>query len=263
MRNKTSFSAFCSSIGTPLYNVRWSWSARSPGLGRSVFTVWADQLINGRYEIWNPSEAAKPKHGARTEICKIFEAAMQANDLAFGILCYPVDRAATPRKRLGYDEDRLLILELVEEEGSLVAYVTGEVRPGSLTTGTLGAVTPVSWAVDDLLAPPPGDDDPERRTFQTSGYLRDDHVRRYVIRRSNGKCEFCGRIDFLKPDGSGYVETHHIISLAQHGPDTVENVIALCAGHHREAHYGANRHRLERGFLQKLAALNSHVVASR
>jgi 5-methylcytosine-specific restriction protein A len=33
------------------------------------------------------------------------------------------------------------------------------------------------------------------------------------------------------------------------------NVIGLCPGHHREAHYGANAERLEKEFLRILAKL--------
>jgi 5-methylcytosine-specific restriction protein A len=45
-------------------------------------------------------------------------------------------------------------------------------------------------------------------------------------------------LGFLLPDGSHYLEAHHIITLAKQGPDTVDNVIALCPSDHREAHYG-------------------------
>jgi 5-methylcytosine-specific restriction protein A len=63
-------------------------------------------------------------------------------------------------------------------------------------------------------------------------------VRRYVIRRAQGKCELCGKLGFIMPDGRRYLETHHILSLATNGADSVDNVIGLCADHHREAHYG-------------------------
>ena len=58
-------------------------------------------------------------------------------------------------------------------------------------------------------------------------------------------------------DGSHYVEAHHVIALSALGPDTVENVIALCAGHHREAHYGKHAAVLEAAFLAKLREIAS------
>jgi 5-methylcytosine-specific restriction protein A len=61
-----------------------------------------------------------------------------------------------------------------------------------------------------------------------------------VIARASGKCEFCGRVDFTTVNGTPYLEAHHILSLSANGPDSDSNVIALCASHHREAHYGRN-----------------------
>ncbi|MBI5908921.1 MAG: HNH endonuclease [Betaproteobacteria bacterium] len=40
------------------------------------------------------------------------------------------------------------------------------------------------------------------------------------------------------PDGRTYIETHHVIPLAENGPDSVSNVVALCPNHHRETHHG-------------------------
>ena len=36
-----------------------------------------------------------------------------------------------------------------------------------------------------------------------------------------------------------YLETHHVIPLANDGADSIDNVIALCANCHREGHHGA------------------------
>lgn len=57
---------------------------------------------------------------------------------------------------------------------------------------------------------------------------------------------------FLLPSGQRYVEAHHIIALAADGRDTLSNVIALCPGHHREAHYGVDAETLESDFVIRL-----------
>lgn len=76
----------------------------------------------------------------------------------------------------------------------------------------------------------------------SASYSRDSKIRTFVIDRAEGRCEYCGEQGFLMSDGkSRYLEAHHIISLADDGEDAVENVIALCPKHHREAHFGANR----------------------
>ena len=74
-------------------------------------------------------------------------------------------------------------------------------------------------------------------------YSRNQFVRELALRRANGSCE---RIDcpnpapFQRIDGRTFLEVHHTVPLAEGGPDTIENAIALCPNCHREAHYGQN-----------------------
>jgi predicted HNH restriction endonuclease len=63
----------------------------------------------------------------------------------------------------------------------------------------------------------------------------------------------------LKPDGTRYLETHHIIALAAEGADRVTNVIGLCPNDHREAHFGERRHVLEQEMILKLASILASV----
>lgn len=67
--------------------------------------------------------------------------------------------------------------------------------------------------------------------------VRKRQVRLAVLHRAKGKCEYCGAIGFTTRNNKVYLETHHVVPLCEGGPDTVENVIALCANHHREAHF--------------------------
>ncbi|KAB2876384.1 MAG: HNH endonuclease [Burkholderiaceae bacterium] len=66
-------------------------------------------------------------------------------------------------------------------------------------------------------------------------------VRARVLARSEGRCELCARPGFLTAAGSIYLETHHVLPLAEDGPDHESNVVALCPEDHRRAHYGAER----------------------
>lgn len=86
-------------------------------------------------------------------------------------------------------------------------------------------------------------------------YVREARVRQQVLNRSAGKCEHCGNVGFQCPDGSVYLETHHIIPLHEGGPDVAENVIALCPGHHREAHYGEGAGQLRLRFQDVIRSL--------
>lgn len=71
-------------------------------------------------------------------------------------------------------------------------------------------------------------------------FARKPEVRRAALIRAQGRCEFCGELGFPLPGGGVFLETHHIVPLSEGGPDTPQNVAAVCPTHHREAHYGAN-----------------------
>lgn len=82
---------------------------------------------------------------------------------------------------------------------------------------------------------------------------RDPNVRRLVLNRSEGACELTGVPGFLMANGRRYLETHHIIPLSEGGADAVENVIALSADAHRQAHFGVNRDELRERCLDIVA----------
>jgi len=105
-------------------------------------------------------------------------------------------------------------------------------------------------AIDDI-----GTDTPSRVNTSVRTYARDDKIRKAVVRRAEGKCEFCGELGFERPDGTRYLESHHIIFLANDGADRMTNVIALCPKHHREAHFGKRQVDLENEMRQKVMIL--------
>ncbi|MGV6800913.1 MAG: HNH endonuclease [bacterium] len=107
---------------------------------------------------------------------------------------------------------------------------------------------------DQFSLPDYGSETPEKRETTGSAFVRDPKVRQWVLARAKGHCEFCGQKGFLTNRNTIYLETHHIISLADDGPDTVYNVIALCPNHHRQAHFGENREELRAEFVQILNA---------
>ena len=99
-----------------------------------------------------------------------------------------------------------------------------------------------------------GNISPERRIGQVSRFARDPRVREKAIARANGRCELCNQQGFLMPDGQRYLESHHIQALGEEGPDTEDNVIALCANDHRAAHFSADREALAIQMRKVIAA---------
>lgn len=67
-------------------------------------------------------------------------------------------------------------------------------------------------------------------TAATTGqaYVRDPLVKAWVLQNANGKCEGCGNpAPFVGDDGEPFLESHHVLLLADGGSDTITNAVAL------------------------------------
>jgi 5-methylcytosine-specific restriction protein A len=68
--------------------------------------------------------------------------------------------------------------------------------------------------------------------------LRSEAVKKYTLKRANGRCEGCGNeAPFKTKKNQPYLEPHHTTRLADDGPDHPANVIGLCPTCHRRAHH--------------------------
>ena len=121
---------------------------------------------------------------------------------------------------------------------------------------TLTRGAEIENAIDDLSAPPEGNPFPDRANVVVQVIKRDNQVRAHAIKRARGKCEYCNVQGFATTNGGFYLEAHHIIALSDSGCDTVDNVIALCPNHHRQAHFGKDAESLESEFRKILEKLN-------
>ena len=103
--------------------------------------------------------------------------------------------------------------------------------------------------VDQFSADAPLGEAATSRQVSTRVFNRDSNVRAAVLKRAGGRCEHCGEPGFSMSNGAVYLETHHVVPLADDGPDVVGNVVALCPNHHRRAHHGLDRAELQLAFL--------------
>jgi hypothetical protein len=99
---------------------------------------------------------------------------------------------------------------------------------------------------------------PPRRSGVKTFYIRNAKVRRDVLERAGGVCEYCRKKGFLTHLGNLFLETHHILALSENGPDTIDNVIALCPNDHRAAHYGVDELRLNEEMLSVVKEKQAH-----
>ena len=92
---------------------------------------------------------------------------------------------------------------------------------------------------------------PGKSVRQSEVFKRSPGVRVRVLARAEGKCEWCSQSGFISASGGVYLETHHVIPLAEGGGDTVANVVALCPNHRKEAHYGKNGLSMRKQLLER------------
>lgn len=70
-------------------------------------------------------------------------------------------------------------------------------------------------------------------------------VHRYALLRAAGTCECCKETaPFTSASGVPYLEVHHMLRLADDGPDEASNVAAVCPNCHRALHFSIGRQAL-------------------
>ncbi len=141
------------------------------------------------------------------------------------------------------DEPRLRAWRLWVSRQKSVS-VKAIVRRGAATSDYTGQVS--------LL--PPHDVAAATRNVTTPVRNREREDRDFALSRAKGICEFCGASGCQLPDSRTFLETHHIMPLAEGGADSASNIVALCSNHHREAHYGRDARGIRERLLKVLKA---------
>ena len=66
---------------------------------------------------------------------------------------------------------------------------------------------------------------------------RNQYISEHTKERANGICDLCGKeAPFKDKNGIPYLESHHVITLAENGPDAIYNTVAICPNCHRKVH---------------------------
>lgn len=91
-------------------------------------------------------------------------------------------------------------------------------------------------------------------------YRRSALTVEYALRRAAGICELCGKPSpFTTSCGAPFLEVHHLVRLADGGPDLPCNVAGVCPNCHRAIHLSSDRgalsNRLRRVVEEKEGAL--------
>lgn len=80
---------------------------------------------------------------------------------------------------------------------------------------------------------------PEKKEYLIETYVRNVTWAKHAREIFGEFCLYnnCSNT-FFREDGTRYIEVHHIIPLYKGGEDGIWNLSVLCAHHHRMAHYG-------------------------
>ena len=153
------------------------------------------------------------------------------------------------------------LAEAVKEVQEVMAHPVLDEMRSMLDPHLQGTVQQKHWKKDEPGPPPEPEEippeiakleenlEPRRKSRVVErGYERNHKLVGLTKRRAGYRCEVegCTTELFTKPDGKPYVEVHHLIMMAEGGPDTLENMVCLCPNHHRELHYGKNKKKLKR-----------------
>ena len=140
--------------------------------------------------------------------------------------------------------DRLIRFHFVRVAASEGAEATMEHTPPS--NGDNASLRRRLLSVHNAIAPTSARSVAEYR-------LRSREVKQYALGRAKGICESCGAVGpFEVRNGDRYLEVHHLLRLADDGPDVPRNVAAICPNCHRHAHFGADKHAFSANLLRKI-----------
>ena len=92
-------------------------------------------------------------------------------------------------------------------------------------------------------------------------FQRSAALKKYALARADGVCELCvNKAPFVTPKGSPFLEVHHILRLADDGPDLPKNVAAVCPNCHRAAHHSTDSIRIREALIKRVAAIETRLA---
>lgn len=76
---------------------------------------------------------------------------------------------------------------------------------------------------------------------------RNQFIAEYIKNRAAGICDLCNKkAPFMDKNGEPYLEEHHVIPLADGGPDVIYNTVAICPNCHKKVHILKDKQDMEK-----------------
>lgn len=182
-----------------------------------------------------------------------YERRMQNITSVMADLGLPVVSGYPPLRNLGSVKRRVIAhINEVWQRDYVVEKPTEEAQPSE--TRIVAVVE--RYEKNPELPPPVGNPKPLTTRVIATRYRRDLNVIGYVLAESQGHCEACNEpAPFVREDGTPFLEVHHLRPIAQGGPDTCYNAVAVCPNCHRELHYGTSRNSLRKSMIKRIERL--------
>lgn len=178
---------------------------------------------------------------------KAFEYRMQNISHVLELIGRPWIPGLVPARNVGSSTAAKIEVFIAELEGKQVAPVAA-------------FTVKVREASKKLTEKPKGERKPKASVTTITTYARDPAVKAWVLREAKGVCECCEQpAPFVTVDGP-FLEVHHVRLLAEQGPDTVCNAVALCPNCHRRLHYGLDAAKLIDALYKRIARLKRSVA---
>ncbi|MEC4005507.1 hypothetical protein OX283_012625 [Flavobacterium sp. SUN052] len=155
------------------------------------------------------------------------------SDNVYNLLVLALKRNPNNKKLKKFVSKFPLMIELKKEELDLLDFID-----------VIGDTTADN--VDDIetLEDKMKNKSPELKQ-RISSYIERGSIAQKVKRMTNFKCLVCEALNmnphsFTKSNGDKYIETHHVeqVSTLKKGVLGIDNLITVCANHHRQLHYG-------------------------
>lgn len=181
-----------------------------------------------------------------------YEFRMQNISSVLGDLGLKTLEGYKPLRNIGSAKETLveLINEIWGREGQ------GEKPTGEPDEFSVRVMSALSKEVSRAKLPPLGNSNVQQVQSRYARHVRDPNVAAWVLNAAHGVCEVCGlKAPFIRDDGVPFLEVHHVLPLAENGPDTVHNTVAACPNCHRELHHGKTRKRLARDLIKRVPRL--------
>ncbi|WP_126182948.1 HNH endonuclease [Variovorax atrisoli] len=149
--------------------------------------------------------------------------------------------------------DRLLRFFLMPADDS---YIESQAFEPSVTAEHELSLRAMQLKLRELASPA------KQKRLTTIEYrARSAAVHRYALARAKGSCECCGLgAPFESDQGIPYLEVHHLLRLADDGPDAPSNVAAVCPNCHRALHHSKGRAALAASLRLRVAKFEDEIV---